>query len=259
MADPQNTADGFNGLIAVIGGLAPIIAAVAYVIRRKVMANTAHLLGRDDESDSEGIVSVQRTPTRFSDPEYESPKKKSVIAIPDVLLVEHPVFARILALKFHLNYSFTLINKGKEEVFRDMLNSKLDIWSKLLKEMCEAVDSGEIDNQTDLYNENIKVFQQALETHSSYYLNNRYSPDEQKVLCIVMDKFNKWHYRRIENTPSMIQSICDSVFYNDVKTKAAVILDTYLSEFINTIQDAQMTLNEINGDLKGLVFRNYTV
>jgi hypothetical protein len=214
----------------------------------KRRANKGKPVKDDDEKES-------------SESEEANEEKKPTVSTPqqDTYLTDHPLFSRIQALKQHLNYSFTLANKGKEEVFRDILNAKMDIWYDLLKEICENIDDGKISDSTDLYNEHMKLFHNAIELHSVYYVNHRYTPDEQKALGIVMEKFNKWHYKRIENTPDMLANICNSVFYTDVRTKAAVILDTYLSEFISTIQDAQMTLNELNGDLKGLVFKGNVI
>lgn len=243
MADQQGSKTFIDVLIAVIGAAAPIIGATAYIIKRR--ATNGKLPKDDPDADPE------------LDADSEDSEKKQPSS--EVYLTDHPFFTRIQALKQHLNYSFTLPNKGKEEVFRDILIAKMDIWSNLLMELCDNVDEGKIEDSTELYNEHMKLFQAAIEQYASYYVTQRYTAEEQRVLSIVMEKFNKWHYKRIENTPQMLVSICNSVFYTDVKTKAAVILDTYLSEFINTIQDAQMTLNELNGDLKGLVFKGYTI
>lgn len=175
-------------------------------------------------------------------------------------LVNHPIFARLDMVKNHISMSFELKNKGKQEVFKDLLNSNIDIWSCVLKDLATELDilPSSIDS-VELSAIIMKHFENGIREFNGYYRISRYTIDEQKCLDIVMAKFNKWNYPRIQTTHDRLQSICTSPFYADSKIKSAVILDLYLSYFIDILDDAESTLNELNGDLKGLVFRGVVV
>lgn len=194
---------------------------------------------------------------RWFDKRRENKKNRSLLAQPS--LSDHHIFSRIDSLRNHVLYSFTLLNKGKEEVFKDILINNLEIWSTALAEVCEQVDNNLIDDSNELYNIHTDLLNSCVNKLSSYYMTNKYNHEEQRVLSIVMTKFSKWHYKRIERMTGSMDTICNSIFYSDVRTKAAVILDTYTAEFNNIIQDAQMTLNEINGDLSGLTFKGQII
>lgn len=175
-------------------------------------------------------------------------------------LINHPIFTRLDMVRNHIAMSFELKNKGKQEIFKDMLGNNIDIWSVILKELATELDNlpGSTDS-VELNNVIMRHFENGIREFNAYYRSSRYTIDEQKCLDIVMTKFNKWSYPRIQTTHDRLQSICTSPFYADGKVKSAVILDLYLSYFIDVLNDAEATLNELNGDLKGLVFRGVTV
>lgn len=187
-------------------------------------------------------------------------KRKSNAEESTPKLVNHPIFSRLDMVKNHIAMSFELQNKGKQEVFKDLLNSNIDIWSIVLKELAAELDilPSSIDS-VELNTIIMKHFENGIREFNGYYKISRYTIDEQKCLDIVMAKFNKWNYPRIQTTHDRLQSICTSPFYADSKVKSAVILDLYLSYFIDILNDAESTLNELNGDLRGLVFRGVIV
>lgn len=178
----------------------------------------------------------------------------------NVSLEYHPLFSRMDALDTYIKNGFHIENKGKEVVFKNLLEKRIAIWKEqlfqLAKEMDECCNNC---NETDcikLYSINMKYYNISYESSSNYYASHEYTCDEQKVLSIVMDKFVTWDRDRSSRMEANIESICNSKFYSDCRVKQAVIFDIYIGYFVDMINDAEKTLDSINGDLKGLVFKN---
>lgn len=175
-------------------------------------------------------------------------------------LVEHPFFERMKVLRNSVLYSFEIKNKGKEAIFRDILVHKLDTFIEKMWQVCVKLDSTEEElDDTPLYNLVIDNFREAIKEYSVYYKHGDYTHDEVQCIDIVMEKFNKWNCSRMENCMNSIDLIASSEFFDTNSMKMASILDMLLGQFIDTINDAQLTLNELNGDLKGLTFKGITL
>lgn len=185
-------------------------------------------------------------------------KKHEEVHLPK--LVEHHIFARIEMLKNHIEVSFSLPNKGKEELFKDLLLSNLDVWKENLKELAEELDkdSEELDI-TAFQNAILGKFEEGLYSFSSYYKVKDYTYDEQVALDLVMAKFNKWNYPRVKAFRDTLMIVCTSQFYLNHRVKSAVIMDMYISFLVDIISDAESTIGEINGDLRGMVFKGITI
>ena len=82
-----------------------------------------------------------------------------------------------------------------------------------------------------------------------------YTIEDQHVLDIVMSKYEKWNVSHNQYILENISICCNSPFYNTIQIKASVILDIYLTCAVEIINSAQKTLDSLNGDLKGLVFK----
>lgn len=178
----------------------------------------------------------------------------------NLCLNEHPFFVRTEILKSNIQNTFTLANKGKEAVFKDIICSLINNMEIVLSELSKRIDKGQIKDSTELYNEHIEALNRIIEKHHSYYKNNLiYTKEEQDILCIVMKKFDLWNQNRIEFIQEQIMSVCNSPFYKTEEIKAAVILDLYFEISVSILADAEKTLNGINGELKGFVFRNIKI
>lgn len=178
----------------------------------------------------------------------------------NLCLNEHPFFVRTEILKSNIQNTFTLVNKGKEVVFKDIICNLIDNMEIVLSELSKRIDKGQIKDSTELYNEHIEALNRIIEKHHSYYKNNIiYTKEEQDVLDVVMKKFDIWNQSRIEFIQEQIMSVCNSPFYKTEKIKAAVILDLYFQISVSILADAEKTLNSINGELKGFVFRNIKI
>lgn len=177
-----------------------------------------------------------------------------------VSLKNHHIFSRSEMLKTYILAKFTLPNKGKELVFKDMLLNYIKIWENLLMELAHKLD-GLDDNisPTELQAIVMKCFNDGTKEFSSYYKNDQYTENERLCLDTVMNKFNSWNYQRVQSVGDSLMSICNSQFYSTKTIKSAVIFDMYIQLFVDMVYDAEQTMGSINGDMRGLVFRGVTL
>lgn len=175
-------------------------------------------------------------------------------------IASHPFFNRAEMIKHHIDMTFSLENKGKEIVFKDIMMNQIEIYQEFLSEVCASVDRGEMETTHDLYNAHIEVIDRITYRHYHYYKDNpRYTHEEQQVLDRVMKKYVIWNKPRIDHLQESLRTICNSPYYTDIYTQAAVIMDTYLGVMVNTLNEASITLGSINGDLSGLTFKGITI
>lgn len=173
-------------------------------------------------------------------------------------LKSHPIFSRADLNKNIVLTYFSLENKGKETVFKDILVNHMDIYKKHTLNLCSEID--EINDSNDLYTASVEVMNDIIYDLRTFYKNNdSYTKIEKDVLDIVIAKYNNWDYDRELEVIARIQEICGSTFYPDIKTKAVTILDTFLFAMNDTVSAANKTLNSINGDLKGLIFKGVEI
>ena len=171
----------------------------------------------------------------------------------------HPVFQKIEFNK-DLVQSFDFKNKGKELVFKEILNTHLEIYNKMLKEFVEAVDSAEDMDSNELTNRAVAVISDIRDEILTFYENDKsYTEDEREAIKIVIAKYNNWNINRDKNMFEMVSQICGSSFYNTTYGKAVTILDLFSFSIIETIDDANKTLQSLNGDLKGLKFKGVVI
>lgn len=172
----------------------------------------------------------------------------------------HPFFVRAERLKQSIETTFTMQNKGKEVVFKDIMSNQISIFQDSLMALSKKVDDHQILDSNHLYNTHIETLDKIIEDHMHFYKNNpKYSIEEQGVLDIVIKKYAIWNSGKIQRLQESILTICNSPFYPSQKIRAAVILDLYLGILVDTINDASNSLAGINGDLRGLRFRNIII
>lgn len=173
-------------------------------------------------------------------------------------LNKHPIFSRADLNKNIVLTYFTLDNKGKETVFKDILVNHMDIYKNNISDLCTNIEL--INNSNDLYSLSVDTMNKIIHDIRTFYKDNEaYTNKDKEVLDIVIAKYNNWDYDRELEVITRIQEICGSTFYPDVHTKAVTILDTFLFSMNDTVSAANRTLNSINGDLKGLVFKGVEI
>ena len=174
-------------------------------------------------------------------------------------LINHPVFTRIEFNKNMVMTGFEFKNKGKELVFKEILFQHLNIYKAELEHLCSHLDGQEMDTN-ELLNRSTKAICEIMGKLQNFYVDDASFTDEEKeVLKIVLDKYHIWDMEREQKTLEMIENICGSSFYPTTYSKAVTILDMFLFFINDTIDDANKTLNSLNGDLKGLKFKGVVI
>lgn len=177
-----------------------------------------------------------------------------------VNLNTHPLFVRTSLNKSNIKMYFTLPNKGKEVVFKDILCSHMDIYNKHAKVLCEKFISKEISDNETLYVESVKSLDNIINDLRNFYvLDDRYTKQEKMVLDIVMEKYNHWNHDRQSDVINRMHEVCNSAFYPSLNNKIVAVLDSFMFAMNDTVSDANKTLNSINGDLKGLIFKGVEI
>lgn len=193
--------------------------------------------------------------------EYEIEQKKELLEKPK--LSTHVLFNRLTMYMTQVETTFCIVNKGKEAVFKCLLIAKIKIGYDSLLKLAEDIDKkletdGNISSEGlyDLFRANLSENLKEMELF--FLKNSSYTPDEQECLKIVNKKFECWHYPRTQYLGETIYTICcASLFYKDAYSKSVSIFDTYCSIYSDLLNDAQHTLNSLNGDLNGLKFKGY--
>lgn len=171
-------------------------------------------------------------------------------------LITHPLFNKIKIEKNTISNYFTIKNKGKELIFKDILAEHLSIIEKNALQLCNKFDNHEIKTEEQLYEESYKILENIISELSTFYINNsKYTNEEQETLGIVMNKYTVWNKDREDEMIARIKEICVSSFYPTLETKCITIFDTFLFITNDIIIDANKTLNALNGDLHGLTFK----
>ena len=177
-----------------------------------------------------------------------------------VKLSYHPVFTRIEYNKNIIKNCFELKNKGKEILFKELITKHLDIYKLHLKEFVNYIDNNIDIDYNELENRSMEVLNKIINELNSFYISDSsYSSEEKKVLEIVLDKYQSWNNHRQNIAVGMINNVCGSVFYPDVYSKSVTILDIFLFLVTDVVDEADKTLNSLNGDLKGLIFRGVMI
>lgn len=172
----------------------------------------------------------------------------------------HPLFVRANLNKTNILMYFILPNKGKEIVFKDILCKHMEIFEYHAQILCDKYTDHSISTGEELYVESVKVLNGILQDLRTFYINDdRYYQQEKQVLDIVMSKYNHWNQERQEAVINRMAEISSSAFYPSLNNKMVAILDSLMFAMNDTVSDANKTLNNINGDLKGLVFKGVEI
>ena len=175
-------------------------------------------------------------------------------------LIEHPFFNRSESIKHHIDMTFTLDNKGKELVFKEILINQITIYQKHLHDLCLQIEQEEIENSQILHEKCLKTIDEMTYAHYNFYKqSSNYSLEEIEVLNKVMKKYAIWNTSNITSLQGNISMICSSSYCTDVQTQAAVIMDLFVGILVSSLGDAMSSFNTINGDLRGCSFRGVTI
>lgn len=186
-------------------------------------------------------------------------KKQDVVKKDEVNFLSHPVFLKLAYNKTVITSYFSIKNKGKETIFKEILSIHMDIYNKACSDFAAKMNANDIKNEM-IYTESINALSYISKNLTTFYKgSDNYSDEEKKVLDIVMAKYVTWNRDRENEVNTRLSEICNSEFYPNKNSKVVAILDAFMTAANDTVIDSSRTLNCLNGDLKGLVFRGVSI
>lgn len=200
--------------------------------------------------------------TAFINNRYRKAKRKKKLSNK---LINHPLHHRIKSYKRRFLIDFTLKNKVKEMIFRDLFIKKFELWADALYELAKETDNcikncPNADNCSMMEKRNLSYFNETIEKFNAYHYGPEYTTEEREVLEIIIQKFNIWQSERQRFLEEQIIDICNnSMMYPTCERKQIAIFDIYMAVFAMTLNDAMKTIESINGELDGKSFRGQII
>ena len=180
-----------------------------------------------------------------------------------VNLREHYIFNRLQTVKrMNIEINFKLKNAEKEVVFKQILKSQIDC---ILEEVLFIVE--DIEENSKKY-EHQGAMQERLnlglnnifsKLYTFYICDSSYTDEDKRTIKAVLDKFYTINKDRVDRLYEGVLMINTSIFYNTPEEKAYAFFDSLISLVLDQLSVAEISFNNINGDLKGLTFRGGTI
>ena len=162
-------------------------------------------------------------------------------------LANHPVHKKIdYWLKFDIS-DLQIKNDFRRELVSDFLNIKFEVWKKHLNSLA-LIHNIEKLSLEELENKILEDLERAVEEY-----NNKC--ENYGIPLVFIKKFNDWHEPRVKDMYDWISHVCHSNFYINNKHKIGAIFDKYQDALNGTVVDAEITLQDINGDMKGQIYK----
>ena len=182
------------------------------------------------------------------------------------LLTENPMFASIEWMKTIIKSSISTGNRGKDLILQEIGIKKLDAWSKHLYKLAEEIERryNEHGNESDISNKlfdmNMRVFNDAFLEYNEFWKDNdAYTEDEKWCLDYVIPVINRHHQSNVNETMEAIRYFCESKYFNNCISKQSSVYFVYLGALNRFTSELCKAFNEINGDLKGRVFKGIKI
>jgi hypothetical protein len=106
-----------------------------------------------------------------------------------VRVENHPIFTQFIYWNHYVESVFELENKGKELVFRELLQGNLNIYKDRLCKLHD--DTKNIHNIVEFKSKHLHIFYGILHELENYFSEKNYSKSEMEVLNLVIPKYNK--------------------------------------------------------------------
>lgn len=173
---------------------------------------------------------------------------------------EHYIFSRLKSIKkINIAINFKLKNKGKELIFKSILESQIDC---IIEEAISIVTDVKGKKEDDAYiRERLSDGLDSIfsKLYTFYMLDDSHSQEDKNTIKKVMDKFYKINEERVNRLYENIIIINSSVFYKSYDDKVCAFFDMLISLVQEQLSTAEATFNNINGDLKGLIFKGVVI
>ena len=181
-------------------------------------------------------------------------------------LANHNLFSDLKRYRNKVQYNFSVIDKVKQEVYKDLLIKKLDAWYDLLFNLAKNIDNkctgcnGITCSSGLSLNELQQMHNQALisgiDRYNNYYNNADYTEAEKDLCRYAIEKFNAMHASRVELVESVISMMNESFSFDQCpKSLTAMVFTAYNAAFILAFKDMDEVINASNGYFVGKDFR----
>ena len=170
---------------------------------------------------------------------------------------DHPIFTQFMYWNRYLNNSFTLEDKGRELLFREILNVHIDSFRKKLVMLHENTKN--INNIVEFKNKHICILYEIIDSLEKHFNDSMYSDEDKNLLNLVIPKFNKWCDQEYTLITERIEEICESDLYTSNLSRNIVILLSYQIMISIIILNTSKTLDKLNGELSGLRFKGVLI
>ncbi|MGL5752586.1 MAG: hypothetical protein ACRCXT_18765 [Paraclostridium sp.] len=174
-------------------------------------------------------------------------------------LIDHMFFTKIISFKNNIYTSFTYDNKGKEELCRWILYNLLKSIDSNFKIVVNEIDKNKNLTKQEVIKLNVAGFEKSYREVRELYKSDNLTNDEIEILKIALPKFNKWNETRLEYMRMEFINIGQSHYYDTNEIIQAVILEMLSSHLSDLLNDARLSLNEINGSLTGKIFKGVEI
>jgi len=181
-------------------------------------------------------------------------------------LVNHPLFSDLKRYRTKVQYNFNVVDKVKQEVYKDLLIKKIDAWSSILHDIAKSIDdkckgcngikcSSDL-GLSELQQMHNKVLYDGIDRYNNYYNNADYTELEKELCKYAVEKFNMIHATRVELVESVIGMMSESFSFDQCpKSLTAMVFTTYNVAFILAFKDMEKVIEMSNGFFAGKDFR----
>jgi len=213
---------------------------------------------------------IKMAHTKYKARKLENEKRLKEIKLAESKILtadESPVFAYLDTLRMDILYSFKVSHdvsewEAKENTFKDIMINKIDIWKELLSELVESVKcAGNCDeckvSLVESRKLHLAILAKGISKYTNYYVGKDYTENQVKALNICMPKFNEVHTPNTELVTDMIAlTHTPAKYFKKFCPVLAMgfILSAYNQAFLHMIHDISSTIDNMNGDLKGIRF-----
>lgn len=140
---------------------------------------------------------------------------------------------------------------ARDLIFKDFLHIKFRVFDFAMHEVVGNKDISKM-RRIELKSYIIKTVTAAIKEYE-------HETKEMGIPSAVIKKFAKWHNRSVSFIIDGIEDTCMSSFYENNVARLNGMLGLLLAAFHATIIDAERTLDDLNGDLKGLTYKGLKI
>ena len=166
-------------------------------------------------------------------------------------LAQHSFFSQIGYWRNIGIDAIQINDKGRSLISKDLLHIQFRVFETAMRNIIHYKQVGTL-SQLALKQHITAEITQALKTCE---MESR----QIGIPDVVRIKFIQWHQRSISFLMNGIDDICSSSFYKNNPQRLNALLTIMLAAFHATLLDAERTLDELNGELTGITYKNITI